>query len=748
MAFHLLYAVESKSQTWTNNGPYGGYIVTILTDPADTNIVYAGAFGGGAFKSVDGGNIWESISNGLPVQTDTSVNGNWYFGDYFPVINLHMNPQDHENIYAGTVEAGVVQSSDGGMTWEQTNSGFPDIATIDDMSINPNNPLEIFVGVEDLINDLGGVFVSSDGGFNWQLVDDIPSGPYWYPAISHVPGRPDSIYVAVTGPFWDLLRSPNGGIDWDIIANRDVFGVVINPFDPQTIWTIQIGHFNPRSVISYDEGITWEILAPDSNKSPLEQNIEGIFADSEWNMYIIKEYSGNELWKSADSGSTWSLLKDDLTLTLFTDAFWVGNFAKTLGVNPLNTRKLYIGTKSGVLTSADGGETFALKNEGMINSYINAVEVHPKNPSIVYAGGVPGFWKSLDGGESWELLDNLDVNFITIDPKHPDTLYWGGNGRLFRSYDAGLTKNVIDSPGTFTTFEIHPDSTNIIYSGSSLLKKSEDRGESWTIIYTLISSFLDIAIDKNDPDIIYISIGIGRVFRSLDGGVNWEIVNFLRIRSIALDPDDPNIIYMAGRDGVYRSEDGGFSYQSIQGNIRSSRFTKIALNPGNSSQLILAAADNGIYMSETNGDRWDIIPGDYNVRTKSFKYLPDAERLFVATNGGGVWRADGFRIIGVDSEPAVAVPRQLSLNAAYPNPFNGTTTISFHLPTILPAKLSIYSIDGRRVRQFPQRIYVKGANKIRWDGKNDKGAELPSGVYFVQLKVENFSRVKKITLLK
>lgn len=749
MAFYLLFATESKSQSWTNNGPYGGYIVSILADPVDTNIVYAGAYGGGIFKSIDGGESWNAINNGLPVRTDTSVFRDWKYGDYFPIINLHINPQNHENIYAGTLGAGLVQSSDGGMTWEQTNTGFPSVVTIDDISINPNDPLEIFAGVEDVEYDSSGLFLSRDGGFNWQLVDSIPSGPYWYPAISHVPGRPDSIYVAVMD--WiGLLRSPNGGIDWDTIGSGQVLEVVLNPFDIETIWTIKSSILDYHSFISYDEGKTWKNLAPDSNTSPQGQIIMGIFADSEWNMYMLKEWAGNELWKSVDSGSNWTLLTDDLTL--FHKGFWSGNFAKALDINPLNTRKFYIGTKRGVLRSINGGETFTLKNEGMINSYINAVEAHPNNPSIVYAGGDQGFWKSLDNGVNWDQLSDSEVNFINIDPKNPDTLYWGGDDYLYRSYDAGLTKNVIDSTGAyFITFEIHPDSSNIIYAGKSpsILKKSEDYGDTWTEIFKLTASFsiLDIALDKKDLDIIYISTG-SSLYRSLDRGEIWERVNALRISSIALDPDDPNIIYMAGRDEVYRSEDGGLSYESIKGNIRSSRFTKIALNPYNSSQLILGSADNGIYISETNGDRWDKIPGDYNVRTKSFKYLPDVDQLFVATQGGGVWRANDFQIIGVESEPVVVLPDQIRLNSAYPNPFNATTTISFQLPSTLPARLSIYSVDGRRVKQFPQRIYDEGTNTIRWDGKNNKGAELPSGIYFVQLKVEKFSRVQKITLLK
>ncbi|MCD6101726.1 MAG: T9SS type A sorting domain-containing protein, partial [Candidatus Cloacimonetes bacterium] len=87
-----------------------------------------------------------------------------------------------------------------------------------------------------------------------------------------------------------------------------------------------------------------------------------------------------------------------------------------------------------------------------------------------------------------------------------------------------------------------------------------------------------------------------------------------------------------------------------------------------------------------------------------------------------------------------------------PNPFSTCTIISFNLATRLrtaspgQAEIKIYNIKGQLVKEF-KRQKVKGKNNIEWDGTDEKGRQLPSGIYFYKLNIKN-SPIKKMLLLR
>jgi hypothetical protein len=108
--------------------------------------------------------------------------------------------------------------------------------------------------------------------------------------------------------------------------------------------------------------------------------------------------------------------------------------------------------------------------------------------------------------------------------------------------------------------------------------------------------------------------------------------------------------------------------------------------------------------------------------------------------------------IGNSDPSGPDVPLSLILQQNYPNPFNPSTTIPFEIPvdiwTTIPVELIVYDIRGRYVRGLIDSELRPGSNKIYWDGRNDKGETVPSGIYFYTMKVgdETFSR--KMTLMK
>jgi plastocyanin len=93
-------------------------------------------------------------------------------------------------------------------------------------------------------------------------------------------------------------------------------------------------------------------------------------------------------------------------------------------------------------------------------------------------------------------------------------------------------------------------------------------------------------------------------------------------------------------------------------------------------------------------------------------------------------------------------PSQFTLSQNYPNPFNQTTKIDFSLAKSGFVSLNIYDILGRKVRTLVSERLSSGYKSVLWDGKNDSGKEVASGIYFYCLKVGDFSDTKKLVLLK
>jgi len=94
------------------------------------------------------------------------------------------------------------------------------------------------------------------------------------------------------------------------------------------------------------------------------------------------------------------------------------------------------------------------------------------------------------------------------------------------------------------------------------------------------------------------------------------------------------------------------------------------------------------------------------------------------------------------------IPETFSLYQNYPNPFNPTTTIFYDLPIDTDIELAIYDITGRKVKVLVNEFQLKGYKSFKWNGKDNYGKKLGSGLYFYQLQAKNFTKTKKMIMLK
>lgn len=129
-----------------------------------------------------------------------------------------------------------------------------------------------------------------------------------------------------------------------------------------------------------------------------------------------------------------------------------------------------------------------------------------------------------------------------------------------------------------------------------------------------------------------------------------------------------------------------------------------------------------------------------------FKY----RYYIIAQYSNGV--SDSSNVLYVDpnvlSTPDNPIPVKFNLSQNYPNPFNPTTSISFSIPNDSQVKLSVYNVKGQLVKQLKNEKMLKGHHTIQWNGINDQGKTVGSGIYFIRLNTETHQSVKKALLLK
>ncbi len=95
-----------------------------------------------------------------------------------------------------------------------------------------------------------------------------------------------------------------------------------------------------------------------------------------------------------------------------------------------------------------------------------------------------------------------------------------------------------------------------------------------------------------------------------------------------------------------------------------------------------------------------------------------------------------------------AIPRQYALSQNYPNPFNANTQITFALPKAGNTRLDIFNVLGQKVSTLVNEYMSAGSKIVNWDGRDDRGVDVPSGIYFYRLSSLDFLQTKKMLLVK
>jgi hypothetical protein len=133
-------------------------------------------------------------------------------------------------------------------------------------------------------------------------------------------------------------------------------------------------------------------------------------------------------------------------------------------------------------------------------------------------------------------------------------------------------------------------------------------------------------------------------------------------------------------------------------------------------------------------------PGHYAYGVSS-----DGSRIYVGAGEDGLYVLTRAARPGKEDDDA---ENRFTLHEAYPNPFNPVTVISFDLPARARVRLSVYDVAGREVRVLADEILDAGTKRFVWDGRNARGEEVSSGVYFYRLTAGDRTATKKMVLIR
>lgn len=609
-------------------------ITTLVIDPINPDIIYAGigdsnqhSYGQGIiYRSEDGGEHWSIVNIGpANLHPDTLV------------YSILVHPQEFNTLFVST-DYGVYKSTDGGVNWEPKNTGLPH-TNARKMVMDPVDPNIIYLTINSTPNEQpwqGGVYKSVNGGETWQPKTnglgnhvgnsgepDLITANYENILID--PQNPNVLYVGAIS-WWDagIYKTTNGGDSWkNVINSSNTTKGWINYDD----WGIPPGEcmlIDPDNSQRVFFGDAWQLFRTEDGGSNWQQ------------IYTNETPEGSGWWKGRGLETTGlhDIEIDPTNSNLVYFRFWDIGFHKT----------------------EDGGITFKRFDDGLeYPGNIFDIEIDPERTNVIYASS--GQWertagdivKSEDFGLTWRVIGNpasglpdSQVYALVLDESSPvdnRTLYAASyqNG-IYKSIDGGMSwvemNNGLGTNGNLlvSSLVIDPTDPKILYAGVDMeaawlgviqsdqhggIYKTLDGGLSWSKVDEKIPNVLDLSITPHDSQVIYAAAREiwdevnrqayqGGVYKSSDGGDNWLLVfedPFVEV--VVVDPHTPGVVFAGTNDnpfhdqssgnGLFRSLDGGKTWQSVNDGLSQLAIRAIEIDPNDSTVLYLGSHANGLF---------------------------------------------------------------------------------------------------------------------------------------------------------
>jgi photosystem II stability/assembly factor-like uncharacterized protein len=646
----------------------------ILAHPTNPNILYLGIF-----YTDDFGKTWALRNKGIVSST---------------VSLLASDPVDPGVAYATAPSGGgVFRTNDFGENWTRLTGYKPSFG--DEINVDAlNNNTVWYIGEVPFINK------STDRGNSWTVLNNpelyTSGGSFSFNSIYAMaqPADTDTIVYALNNGY-GIFKGTRGSSDvwsWNFLRSSEIdytYSLAVEPDNPNVIYSgYTRKYFQKKAMIrgSYDGGSNWfTALEIDSAEAVTSVaidpvNVNTVYAASTGDI-------GGAIWSSSNKGQTWAKVNDYFNFTT------IHSFAVPAG----NTGTAYAGVwGGGIFKTTDNGQVWK-KLESPETFSAASIVVDPHNNNIVYSADrtKPILYKSTDGGLTWSEFFKLGTDHrrlmsVTIDPANSDIVYVssmkaGGPGKiggLFRIENNVVTDINNTLPKVVLTLTVQPANPSVLYAvlHESGVYKSTDGGAHWgdlsgTLSGLPESGFSSLMCDPANANVLY-----------LIGGCD---VRFDTFASAGINPDSVN--------GVYRSQDGGISWENINHSILGSQSgaVKSLTFYQNNSNIIYLGTENGVYYSTNGGQSWQKSTGlPY---TTLGGIALSQNYIYAFTNGAGVF-------IG-------------TINADYSINWNQNQKIISH---IYSAQLIINPIDNATIYAsgYPGGIFKSSDGGITWHEAN------------------------------
>ena len=645
---------------------------------------------------------------------------------------ISFHPTDPNIMWVGSPSGGVWKTINGGESWETTTDDLVAIG-VSDIAVNPDNPDILYVATGD--GDASdtyaiGILKSTNGGETWETIFDIEyeSGLYFRRILIN-PYDPDVI-IATSND--GIIRTDDGFSSYSTVVSGHFKDLEFKPGDPNTLYSTTYNYYgNAKVYKSVDGGSTWSVSSSGMSTSNVNR-IELAVTPADPNIVYALCCSSidngfHDLYVSNDNGDTWS----DATNTTKNllgrnyngqDSGGQGWYDLALAVSPENENEIYVGGINTWKTS-NGGDTWEINT--FMFDYVNDNHVHVDmhmfaySPfGVLFSANDGGIYKTSDGGESWiDITSNMQILQIYrfgCDPNNPDLvvtgnqdnstilrngsdwgMLFGGDGmeciidytdsdiiygssqygNLYKTIDGGYNVTYVTPPDApsgswITPYVMHPDNHNTLIAGYDAVYKTTDGGSSWTTISPVLAASSKLRALTYAPsysNYIYTS-SYTNMWKTDDGGHNWVnissgLANYY-ITYIEVSSYDQNLLWVTlsnfvNGEKVYKSEDGGETWENYSEGLPDLPMNCIEYE-NSSNHALYAGCDIGVYYRNGEMSEWisfnDELP---NVIVNELEIHYETGKVRAATYGRGLWESDLYLDTTLPAFPMFIVPENL-----------------------------------------------------------------------------------------
>lgn len=507
----------------------------------------------------------------------------------------------------------------------------------------------------------------------------------------------DQIGFAV-GTNGRVLRSTNGGASWlniSIALNIDLLSVKI--VSPSILYISAEGGKIYRSS---DAGVSW---IPQQISNPNFAEFIGIIEKGP-DIMSAYGYYGTVLRNYGHNFNDWELIS-----SLFHIYF------PCKEIQFISDSTAFVLFQNGtILKTGDAGFSFSSGNISSLNLDVRAMKF--LNSTTGFVAGSNGFiCRTTNTGLNWQVLSsNQNFWFIDMDVINDDIYASASGGNLRRSSNLGSTWHNVLNPATDQIYSVKFINENTGFIGEYKIYKTTDRGLTWAAT-NVPTGQNQIAF--HNIEFVNGSLGFaageivsgagGRIFKTTDGGNNWNSVFSENSAVYKVKFINENTGYASAAAGyIYKTTNSGTTWQ-----VEYATEVFSANEPNIWMQALGVSKNEAVIAGGTFGS------------------------LIVKESDGTV------------SVPGITeiIPSDFILYQNYPNPFNPVTKIKFSLPTSQFTVLKVFDITGREIAKLVSESLSAGEYEYRFDA-GEFG--LSSGVYFYRLSAGEFTQAKRFVLIK